>query len=241
MSHVDANGLLTEDQYGGRNGCQAQFAVINKLIYYNIQNQLAMEAIFIDKDGRSCFDRLLPKVVSMENEKAGSPKTASKYMEDTLDCQEILFCTGYGLTSQCIKKTAKNPKFGAGQGIGWSGQACSARLNIICNAMEDTCHGMKFVNPRQTIGVSTFRDYFVDDTELGTNQLGKSSDLTMVQQAQRNDQKHTLYLQCAVPAFTLTSFPPSIFLLPLCIRRSKFFSQLPIGRLAFFDNLPYFD
>ena len=63
MQHVDTFKLLTEDQYGGRAGRQAQSAVLNKLLYYNIQNQIAEEAIFIDKDGRSCFDRLLPKLV----------------------------------------------------------------------------------------------------------------------------------------------------------------------------------
>ena len=50
MQHVDTFKLLTEDQYGGRAGRQAQSTVLNKLLYYNIQNQIAEEAIFIDKD-----------------------------------------------------------------------------------------------------------------------------------------------------------------------------------------------
>ena len=39
----------------------------------------------------------------------------------TLDNQELHFRTGFGLTSECMKKTEKTPKYGAGQGIGWSG------------------------------------------------------------------------------------------------------------------------
>ena len=85
MSHVEKFGLLTEDQYGGRKHCQAQSAVINKVLYYNIQNQLHEDAIFIDKDGRSCFDRLIPNIVSLENEKCGASKQANQYMQDTLN------------------------------------------------------------------------------------------------------------------------------------------------------------
>ena len=193
MRHVDTFKLLTEDQYGGRAGRQAQSAVLNKILYYNIQNQIAEEAIFIDKDGRSCFDRLLPKLVSLENEKVGLPKIASRYMEETLDNQEIHFKTGHGLTSEYVKKTDEIPKYGAGQGIGWSGQACNATLNIIANAMTETCSGMKFVNPRRTVEIVTFGDYFVDDTELGTNIMGKPLYRSLIDQARFNDQKHTYY------------------------------------------------
>ena len=151
MNHVEINQLLTEDQYGGRKNRQAQSAVLNKVLYYNIQFQTHEDAIFIDKDGRSCFDRLIPQIVSMENEKCGTSKQACKFMETTLENQEIHYRTGYGLTTTYTKKSLESPKYGAGQGIGWSGQACAATLNIISNAMEDNCKGLKFVSPNKKI------------------------------------------------------------------------------------------
>ena len=101
MKHVERENTITDDQYGGRRGRQAQSAVINKLMYYNIQHQIAEEAVFIDKDARSCFDRLIPQLVAIENTKLGSVRKAGKYMVDILDSQKLHFRTGHGLTEMC--------------------------------------------------------------------------------------------------------------------------------------------
>jgi len=194
MHYVEKKKTLTNDQYGGRRGRQAQSAVINKLLYYNIQHQLAEEAIFIDKDARSCFDRLIPQLISLENEKLGSPPEAGIYMIKALDAQRLYFRTGYGLTQDQIKKSKNTPKYGAGQGIGWSGQSCMATLNTVSKAMEMQCKGMIFTNPDGTIEIKTFGDYFVDDAGLGTNERGKSKKKTILEQAKWNNQKHSLYL-----------------------------------------------
>jgi len=53
INHVEKENTITDDQYGGRCGRQAQSAVINQLMYYNIQHQISEEAVFIDKDGRN--------------------------------------------------------------------------------------------------------------------------------------------------------------------------------------------
>jgi len=94
-------------------------------------------------------------------------------LQDTLDGQEIHNKPGFGITEKVVKKSKSNPKFGAGQGIGWSGQACNATLNIISNVMTNSCKGMEFVSPSKEILVLTFGDYFVDDLEVGTNMRGK--------------------------------------------------------------------
>ena len=50
MTSIETNHLITDDQYGGRKGRQAQSAVLNKILYFNLQHQLVESAIFIDKD-----------------------------------------------------------------------------------------------------------------------------------------------------------------------------------------------
>jgi len=182
--------LLTGDHYSGRNGRQAQSAVINKVLYYDIRNQIIEDAVFIDKDARSCFDRLLPKLVTLENEKVEMPVELSCFMEETLDNQEIRFRTSYGQSKKFKKKDESTAKYGTGQGIGWGGQACNATLDTICNAMKTKCNGMKFSSPDGTVIVETCGDYFVDDTDLGTNIMGNDEDKTLTRQAQLNDQKH---------------------------------------------------
>ena len=94
-------------------------------------------------------------------------------MVDILDSQKLHFRTGHGLTEMCVTKTQSTPKYGAGQGIGWSGQSCTATLNTISTAMEDNCNELIFVNPCQTIRLKSFGDYFVDETSLGTNEKEK--------------------------------------------------------------------
>ena len=63
-------------------------------------------------------------------------------MIKALDAQRLYFRTGYGLTGDHIKKSEHTPKYGAGQGIGWSGQSCMATLNTVSKAMEMKCKGM---------------------------------------------------------------------------------------------------
>lgn len=82
-----------------------------------------------------------------------------------------------------LKKSKVRQKFGAGQGIGWINQAYNATLNVISNVMESSCKGMKFSSPNNRLIVETFGDYFVDDTELGTNEKGKSKSMTLMEQA----------------------------------------------------------
>ena len=70
--------------------------------------------------------------------------------------------------TSCVRRSEETPKYGAGQGIEWSGQSCSATLNTISNAMNDNCKGIKFQNPTGKITVETFGDYFLTilSTEL---------------------------------------------------------------------------
>ena len=193
MHHIEKNDSITDDQYGGRSRRQAQSAVINKVLYFDIQRQLAEPAVFIDKDARNCFDRFIPSLISLENETLGSPPQAGQFMEQLLKRQHIQAKTIYGVTHQAIKDVSNLPHFGSGQGIGWSGQACCASLNTVAKAMANTCVSLSYTNPSRSLQVQTIGDYFVDDTELGINFEASDHLLPLLPQAQHTDQKHTLF------------------------------------------------
>ena len=193
MQHIEKTKTLSDDQYGGRSRRQAQSAVLNKVLYFDIQKQLAEPAIFIDKDARNCFDRFIPSLISLENETLGSPPLASHFMETLLRRQHIQAKTIYGLTSQAISDVSQLKHFGSGQGIGWSGQACCASLNSVSKAMATNCISLSFTSPDRTTQVKTMGDCFVDDTELGINFEASDHLIPILEQAQHTDQRHTLY------------------------------------------------
>ena len=193
MRHIEKSNTLTDDQYGGRSKRQAQSAVLNKVLYFDIQRQLAEPAVFIDKDARNCFDRFIPSLISLENETLGSPQKACNFMETLLRRQHIQAKTIYGVTKQAITDVSNLPHFGSGQGIGWSGQACCASLNTVAKAMKTNCVSLSYTNPSRSINVQTMGDCFVDDTELGVNFEGSDPLVPILDQAQHTDQKHSLF------------------------------------------------
>ena len=187
MNHIEKGKTLTDDQYGGRSRRQAQSAVLNKVLYFDIQKQLAEPAIFIDKDARNCFDRFISSLISLENETLGSPSLASQLMENLLQRQHIQAKTIYGVTDHAISDVSNLQHFGSGQGIGWSGQACCARLNTASKAMASNCISLSYTNPTRTTQVKTIGDCFVDDDGI-KNQFLRT----------HIDQKHTLYWNTSV-------------------------------------------
>ena len=77
-------------------------------------------------------------MVAIENTKLGSNRNTGKYMVKVLDSQQLHFRTGHGLTKKCVTKTPLTPKYGAGQGIGWSGQSYyTAKLNTISSFLRN--------------------------------------------------------------------------------------------------------
>jgi len=57
---------MTDDQYGGRKHRQAQSAVLNKIMYYDINRMSVTHAQYDDIGMKSNYDRELPRLVSAE-------------------------------------------------------------------------------------------------------------------------------------------------------------------------------
>ena len=193
MTSIETQHLITDDQYGGRKGRLAQSAVMNKVLYFNLQHQYVEAASFIDKDARNCFDRFIPNLITLENERLGSPTLASTFMIQTLRNQKIRARTSYGVTNHNISDVSSRPHFGSGQGIGWSGEACAASLNSVSRALSGNTYGLTYTSPNGLTTVTTSGDCFVDDTELGINESSLPDTTDLLTATQTTDQKHTLY------------------------------------------------
>ena len=59
ITNAEKQGLIGDEQYGGRRNRMAQSVVLNKLSYYNISHQLQMSCAFMGDDARACYDRIV--------------------------------------------------------------------------------------------------------------------------------------------------------------------------------------
>lgn len=91
MNVAEKNTLITDEQYGGRNRRQAQSAVINKILYYNLSRQMHMTSAFIDIDARACYDRIVTSLSGLEGRKWGAPYRLSEFTTKFIESQEYKY------------------------------------------------------------------------------------------------------------------------------------------------------
>ena len=180
--------IISNSQYGGRKGRQAQSAVLNKILYYDINNQYVNDYTIIDKDLKANYDRELCTLSALEARKAGAPYAAGLFMNDFIKAQEFHVKTKYGVSNSSFGYTANDPIWGLGQGLAWSGESWKAASSTIDQCMKEKCSGMKFVSPDNTVMVSKLMDLYIDDSAQGCNYTNDGK--TLLEQTEYNLQLH---------------------------------------------------
>jgi len=196
MQIAEITGNMTDNQYGGRKRRQAQSAVINKVLYYDINRTNMREAQYDDIDMRSNYDRELVRLVTTEAQvKLGLHSEDAKFMVDFVENQRWYVKTGFGISDECYEYENSAPMYGLGQGIAWSGPGWLLSSDTIAKCKANTCTGMEYKSPmNQNIQVKKSEDYFVDDTSCGCNSKDVNKP-TIMHQAQHNSQKHSDYVE----------------------------------------------
>jgi len=122
MRHAEKTNNLSDDQYGGRKHRQAQSAVLNKVLYYDINRMQMKEAQYDDIDMKSNYDRELVRLVSAEARiKLGLNAHDANFMVDFVENQKFHVKTAFGISEENYSYNASNKMYGLGQGIAWSG------------------------------------------------------------------------------------------------------------------------
>jgi len=194
MRIAERTGKMTDDQYGGRKHRQAQSAVLNKILYYDINRMSVTNAQYDDIDMKSNYDRELPRLVSTEARvKLGLHKHDAKFMVDFTEQQQFFVKTAYGISETSYQYSPEQKLFGLGQGIAWSGPGWLLSSDTIVNCKKQSCVGMRYTSPIDPdLEVEKTQDMFVDDTTCGCNI--HNTDTTLMKQAQFNSQKHSDYV-----------------------------------------------
>ena len=194
MNTAEKNRLITDEQYGGRNRRQAQSAVINKILYYNLSRQMRMTSAFIDIDARACYDRIVTSLSGLEGRKWGAPYRLSQFTTKFIESQQYKIRTGFGISQNTYEYTDTKPTQGSGQGIAWAGPRWINSSDTCSKVMQKHCSGMYYHDPCWTNEVKKCGDYFIDDTATAVtaNTLHGSNDI--FQQAQHDEQVHAYTL-----------------------------------------------
>ena len=193
MENAEKHDIITKQQYGGRKDQQAQSAVINKLLYYNIAHQQVMNAAFIDDDARNCYDRIITALSAVEMRSWGQSFEEAEFSINFLQQQEYHVRTGLGITHDSYNYNREEPTHGSGQGIGWAGVKFTRTSDTLSKIMSKKCEGMTFSDPEQECTIERNADFFVDDTALGVANSHMSAEEVLLQ-LQRDQQKHAYLL-----------------------------------------------
>jgi len=173
MAVAESNGNMTNDQFGGRKNRQAQSAVLNKLLYYDINRQSMVEAQYDDIDMKSNYDRELVRLVSAEARvKLGLHKDDAKFMVNFVEKQQFHVKTKYGVSEKHYTYEENENLYGLGQGIAWSGPGWLLSSSTLAECKKKSCVGMVYTSPiNKELEVKKDQDMFVDDMGCGCNKV----------------------------------------------------------------------
>ena len=117
MGNAEKLGLISDEQYGGRNGRQAQSAVLNKICYGDISRQTRVNWACMDDDAKACYDRIIPCLSAVDGRKWGLSYEEAVFTTKILHSQIYQIRTATGFTKETYTYSSDNPIQGAGQGI----------------------------------------------------------------------------------------------------------------------------
>ena len=79
MNKVKRLQSVTDEQYGGRRNLQAQSAVLNKVMYYDITRQTRSKSAFMDDDAKACYNRIVTGLSAVDGRKWGMSYDEARY------------------------------------------------------------------------------------------------------------------------------------------------------------------
>ena len=197
MKNVERLNLVTDEQFGGRAQRQAQSAVLNKVMYYDITRQLRTPSAFMDDDARACYDRIVTPLSAVEGRRWGTSYNEPLYTTNIIESQQYHIRTTTGVSDEHYGYSEATPTQGAGQGLGWAGPKWLNTADTCSRILNATCTGMVYEDPYHDILVSKIADYFVDDTATGVNSDAISDDKSVLQHLALTEQKHAHVLFAA--------------------------------------------
>lgn len=200
MADCEEYGGITDSQYGGRRGRQAQNAVIKQVVMWDVaklQNKLLASHL---ADARANFDRNLSHIVRRALLSKGFDPKVVKYYQHYLRSQIFRVRTSFGVSSKSYSYDTDDPLFGDGQGIGWSSVNQIIISSIIDEVYCKLASEFRISSMDDCFKILTGVNFFIDDRV--SNTINHSNNITqLLQDFQRNEDLQTTLLKviCFLP------------------------------------------
>jgi len=192
INKAEKEDLITDAQYGGRAGRQAQSSVLNTVLYYDVHRQLRKDFTSNDDDMKANYDREIPHYVAAEARTVGMTHEAGEFLVQATSSQEYFIRTHNGTSKASYSFNEKRPIWGLGQGVGWAGACWQITATTISKCMDKNCLGIYLCCPEKEIEIRKLMDFFIDDTKKVCNQT--RSGMSLRDQTELNMQKHAYYI-----------------------------------------------
>ena len=189
IKKAEKDNEITDSQYGGRANRQAQSAVLNKVLIFDLARHLAKPMISVDEDLKANYDRELAPLGALEDRYFGLTHEHGQFLVQTTQQQQFFVKTSFGVSDNSYSYSPENKIWGLGQGIAWAGARWLLTSSLIDRIMTDECNGLKYRSPDGRVEVEKLTDMFVDDLNQYCNNPAKGK--TLVSQVQHNVQLHS--------------------------------------------------
>lgn len=190
MRQCEENNSITDSQYGGRRGRQAQNAVIKQVVLWDIarfQNKLMASHM---ADARANFDRNMSHIVARALISKGFDPKIVKLYQTFLRSQLFYIRTAFGISNKSYKYDPNNPFFGDGQGIGWSSVNQIIISTIIDEIFNKLASSFKVSSADKVFNILTGVNFFIDDRIANT--INHNNNITqLLKDFQKNETLQT--------------------------------------------------
>jgi hypothetical protein len=118
ISHAETNHLLHPGQYGSRPGRDALIPALIEELKNEICYASRKSLINFDNDATSCYDRIIPALVSLIGQKFGLHRNMVFVHATMLEETKYKLKTSMGVSDEFYKNCQAFPIYGTGQGSG---------------------------------------------------------------------------------------------------------------------------
>jgi hypothetical protein len=102
MTNAEQHHLLHPDQHGSRKGKMSISAVLLKRLSHDIIRQAQMDAVMLNNDASTCYDRMIPSLVMLKCRRAGMSREAAKVVLTLLQNMKYYVRTAYGISPEAF-------------------------------------------------------------------------------------------------------------------------------------------
>ena len=169
--HCQDHNLLHSSQHGGLPGFETQHVLLKFRMTTDSALLMRHNLAVNNNDAEACYDRIIPAINGISHMSKGMPASAIRLQNSILLNMKYSVKTAHGTSTMTWTNSEEDPKFGLGQGGGWSPPGwASLSTDMINTHGKTTEHGMTIPSVTGSDDSTTRTiDAYVDDANNGVN------------------------------------------------------------------------